>query len=298
MFINPPELYGHHSALNQGNFVTEDKIVCKDNSGVSLKSRECPHRGYTMHTPGEVVKNIVCKMHGLAWSSDGLPCQEKSYCNHSYKLHDRGSLQVGKSGLLFKNFIEPVHAEWVQVLSEQTDLKFDRILSGKSTGSWLWFMEQLTDVLHLRQGGIHPRQSLETPLSTMDLDVGDGYVTQLYKTPTGGTGYWIYIFPGFAVEFEPGKLLINRVIPDDVNTEFGFTWELQLYYSPSVDSVEREEWEKQIEVFMEDVEAVEKIKRPFFPLRHTMTDLEKLMFHWGEWYLKNLNTAPKKSKKT
>jgi hypothetical protein len=295
MFINPPQLYAHCSALNNGNFVTEDLIICKTNSGLSLKSRECPHRGYTMHTPGDVVKNIVCKMHGLAWAGDGSPCQEKSYCEHFYKLHHRGDIAVGKSGLLFKNFKEPENAEWVQVLSEQTDLEFNRTLSGESTGSWLWFMEQLTDVLHLRQGGIHPRQSLETPLSTMELGVGDGYVTQIYTLPTGSKGYWIYIFPGFAVEFEPGKLLINRVIPNDVNTEFGFKWELQLYYSPSVDAVGREEWEKQIEVFMEDICAVEKIKKPFFPLRQMVTDLEKLMFHWGEWYLKSSNKNFKKS---
>jgi hypothetical protein len=295
MFINPPQLYAHCSALNNGNFVTEDLIICKTNSGLSLKSRECPHRGYTMHTPGDVVKNIVCKMHGLAWAGDGSPCQEKSYCEHFYKLHHRGDIAVGKSGLLFKNFKEPENAEWVQVLSEQTDLEFNRTLSGESTGSWLWFMEQLTDVLHLRQGGIHPRQSVETPLSTMELGVGDGYVTQIYTLPTGSKGYWIYIFPGFAVEFEPGKLLINRVIPNDVNTEFGFKWELQLYYSPSVDAVGREEWEKQIEVFMEDICAVEKIKKPFFPLRQMVTDLEKLMFHWGEWYLKSSNKNFKKS---
>lgn len=293
MFTNPPQIYAHRSALNKGNFVAEDKIICKDDSGVRLKSRECPHRGYIMHTPGEVVKNVVCKMHGLAWNSDGSPSQEKSYCEHFYKLHDRGSLDTGKSGLLFKNFKEPENAEWVQVLSEQTDLEFNRTLRGESSGSWLWFMEQLTDVLHLRQGGIHPRQSLETPLSTMELDVGDGHVTQIYTLASGTKGYWIYIFPGFAVEFEPGKLLINRVIPNDINNEFGFSWELQLYYSPSVDAVEREEWEKQIEVFMEDIYAVEKIKKPFFPLRKMVTDLEKLMYHWGEWYLKNLTKSSK-----
>lgn len=288
MFKNYPQIYAHNSALNNGNFVTEDKIVCKDNSVLSLKSRECPHRGYIMHTPGEVVKNIVCKMHGLAWDNNGYPCQEKSQCDHFYKLHHHGEPELGKSGLLFKNFEEPVDSEWVQVLSQQTDLEFNRTIRGSSTGSWLWFMEQLTDVLHLRQGGIHPRQALETPLSTMQLDQGEGHVTQIYTLPSGIKGYWIYIFPGYAVEFEPGKLLINRVIPNNIETEFGFAWELQLYYSASVDAVEREDWEKQIEVFMEDLAAVEKIKRPFFPLKRMMTDLEKLTYYWGDWYSKNL----------
>jgi hypothetical protein len=290
MFTNPPQVYAHKSALNNGNFVTEDKIIFKDNTGYSLKSRECPHRGYMMHTPGEVVKNVVCKMHGFAWDSQGKPLQENAQCEHFYKLHHHGGVSVGKSGLLFKNFNEPADAKWVQVLSEQTDLEFNRTISGESTGSWLWFMEQLADVLHLRQNGIHPRQSLETPLDTMTLGTGDAHVTQIYTLPNGAVGYWIYIFPGYAVEFETGKLLINRVIPNNINEEFGFRWELQLYYAPSIDSVERAEWEKQIEVFMEDLEAVEKIKRSYFPLKRMVSDLEKLSYHWGEWYLQNLKT--------
>ena len=288
MFVDPPQIYAHKSALNNGNFVIEEEIIFKNKDCYSLKSRECPHRGYIMHTPGEVVKNVVCKMHGFAWDSKGKPLTEKPYCDHFYKLPHHGEVEVGKSGLLFKNFNEPVDAKWVQVLSEQTDLEFNRTIRGESTGSWLWFMEQLADVLHLRQNGIHPRQSLETPLDIMELGIGDSHVTQIYTLPDGTVGYWIYIFPGFAVEFEPGKLLINRVIPNDVNEEFGFKWELQLYYSPSVDSVKREAWEKQIEVFMEDIEAVENIKRPFFPLKRMVNDLEKLSQYWGEWYLQNL----------
>lgn len=288
MFTNPPQIYAHKSSLNNGNFVVEDEIIFKNEKTYCLKSRECPHRGYIMHTPGEVVKNVVCKMHGFAWNQEGKPLQQNSYCDHFYKLHHHGDVDVGVSGLIFRNFKEPTEAEWVQVLSQQQDLEFNRTLRGKSSGSWLWFMEQLADVLHLRQNGIHPRQSLETPIDTIELGIGDDYCTQIYTLPNGVKGYWVYIFPGFAIEFEPGKLLITRIIPDDADNQFGFSWELQLYYSPSVDSTEREEWEKQIEVYLQDIEHVEKIKRPYFPLKRMVNDLEKLSYHWGEWYLKNL----------
>ena len=291
MFIDPPQIYAHKSALNNGNFVIEEEIIFKNKNCYSLKSRECPHRGYIMHTPGEIVKNVVCKMHGFAWDSEGKPLQQEPYCDHFYKLPHHGEVEVGKSGLLFKNFNEPVDAEWVRVLSEQHDLEFNRSIRGESTGSWLWFMEQLTDVLHLRKNGIHPRQALETPLDTITLGIGDAHVTQIYTLPNSVKGYWIYIFPGFAIEFEPGKLFINRVIPNDINKEFGFSWELQMYYSPWVDAVAIEEWEKQLQVFTEDLEAIEKIKRPFFPLKRMVNDLEKLMIHWGEWYSNNLKKS-------
>ena len=38
-------------------------------------------------------------------------------------------------------------------------------------------------------------------------------------------------------------------------------------------------------------EAIEKIKRPFFPLKRMVNDLEKLMIHWGEWYSNNLKKS-------
>ena len=38
-------------------------------------------------------------------------------------------------------------------------------------------------------------------------------------------------------------------------------------------------------------EKIEKIKRPFFPLKRMVNDLEKLMIHWGEWYSNNLKKS-------
>ena len=288
MFKNQPKIYAHKSALNNGNFVVGEAIILKNNNKYNLKSRECPHRGYIMHAPGDVIKDVVCKLHGFAWDNEGRPLSKEPYCNHFYKLASRGDLEISKTGLVSSNLVEAENKEWFKVLSSQQDLEFDRTIYGESTGSYLWFMEQLTDVLHIRQNGIHPRQSLETPLPTLELDVGEGHAIQTYTRPNGSKGYWVYIYPNFAVEFEKGKLLLTRLIPNNEDEEFGFKWELQLYYSPNVDSVEREEWEKQIEVYMEDIEAVENIKRPYFPLKKMVNDLERLSYHWGEWYLKNL----------
>jgi nitrite reductase/ring-hydroxylating ferredoxin subunit len=289
MFKNPPNIYAHSSALQNGHFVTEDEIIFKKDEKYSIKSRECPHRGYIMQEPGDIVKNVICKLHGFSWDDNGKPLNNSlDPCrNHFYKLHHHGELELGTSGLLFQNFKEDLNWEWIKALSKETDLEFNRTLRGESNGSWLWFQEQLTDVLHLRPNGIHPRQSLETPLELVVQGFEEEIVTQTYTLPTGTVGYWVYIFPWIGIEFEPGKLLINRIIPKDINNEFGFNWELQLYYDPQIDKNEREEWEKCIEVYREDLEAIEKIRRPFFPLKRQINDLERQMYQWGQWYLKN-----------
>jgi nitrite reductase/ring-hydroxylating ferredoxin subunit len=289
MFKSTPRIFAHSSALKNGHFVTEDKIVFNNNGEYSLKSRECPHRGYIMQEPGDVVKNVVCKLHGFAWDNEGKPLSREPFCDHFYKLHHHGELELGTSGLLFKNFKEDLNAGWIQFLSKQTDLEFDRTIRGESKGSWLWMMEQLTDVLHLRQNGIHPRQSLETPLDEehMVQTLGENYAIQAYKNINGTSGYWVFIYPGFAVELEPGKLVITRLVPHNENEEFGFTWELQFYYAPWIDKNEREEWEKCIDVYDEDIQAIEKIKRPYFPLKKMVNNREEQMYHWGKWVMDN-----------
>ena len=290
MFKQSPNIFAHASALKNGSFVVEDGIIFKNDDQYTLKSRECPHRGYVMHAPGDIVKNVVCKLHGFAWDNHGKPLSQEPHCNHFYKLADKGNLELGKTGLLFENFNDANDDEWIKDLGKQTDLEFDKTIRGESAGSCLWIMETLTDLIHIRQNGIHPRQSLETPLSpeTFNLSEGDNYVVQQYKNINGNSGYWVFIYPGFGVEFEPGKLLITRITPKHKNKEFEYYWEMQLYYAPGVDSTARAEWEKCIDVFKEDVEAVERIRKPFFPLKRTVNAWENQTKHWGNWYSKNL----------
>ena len=287
MFKQSPNIFAHVASLANGNLVLHDKIVVKNQDGFCAKRRECPHRGYLMHKPGDIVNNIVCKLHGFCWDSNGDPLVKEPYVDHFYKLHHAGDIEAGRSGLLFQNFKEP-DAEWVDILAAEKDLIYSHSVTESSNGSWLWLMEQMTDLLHVRQNGVHPRQSLETPLEQMETEFGDGWSMQIYPTCYGPKGFWLFIYPGFNVEYEPGKLMVTRVIPNDPKNEYGFTWQMQFYYSPTVDSVEREIWEKCIEVYREDIEAVENIKRPFFPLKRTVNCWEDQMLHWGEWYKANL----------
>ena len=287
MFTITPKIFAHVSAMKNGNFVLQDKIIIKNGDAYDIKSRECPHRGYLMHEPGDQVNNVVCKLHGFAWDQEGRPLEKEPYCSHFYKMHHQGTAELGKTGILFQDFKEPDDAEWVNILSNAPPMVYERSITESSPGSWLWLMEQMTDLLHVRQNGVHPRQSLETPLEDMDTDFGDGWAIQMYPTCYGSKGFWLFIYPGFNIEYEPGRLLITRVTPDDINNEFGFTWSMQLYYSPDIGKTEKEAWEKCIEVYKEDVKAIENIKRPFFPLKRTVNKWEDQMKHWGEWYTSN-----------
>lgn len=287
MFKNNPNVLAHVSALRNGNFVLQDKIIVKNENSYEVKNRECPHRGYLMHEPGDMVNHVVCKLHGFAWDQSGRPLEKEPYCSHFYKLHHQGVADVGKTGILFQDFVEPENAEWVKILSEAEGLEYSHGVGGTSNGSRLWLMEQMTDLLHIRQNGVHPRQSLETPLDNMQTDFGDGWAIQIYPTCYGSKGFWLFVYPGFNIEYEPGRLMITRVTPNDINSEYGFTWHMQFYYSPEIGKVEKEEWEKCVDVYREDIAAIENIKRPFFPLKRTVSKWEDQMKHWGEWYLAN-----------
>lgn len=288
MFKLRPNVFAYKSALENGNFVLQDKIIIKNNDTYEIKSRECPHRGYLMHEPGDMVNNVVCKLHGFAWDQTGRPLDKEPYCSHFYKMHHHGVAELGKTGILYENFNEPEDAEWFKILQDAPEMSYSHSVTGSSNGSWLWLMEQMTDLLHIRQNGVHPRQSLETPLDGMKTDFGDGWAIQIYPTSYGSNGFWLFIYPGFNIEYEPGRLLITRVTPNNIDEEFGFKWHMQFYYSKDIGSVEKEEWEKCIDVYREDVAAIERINRPFYPLKRTVNKWEDQMKHWGQWYQENL----------
>jgi hypothetical protein len=287
MFKNPPNIFAHASALNNGNFVLQDKIIIQNNNQYDIKSRECPHRGYIMHEPGDMVNNVVCKLHGFAWDLEGKPLEKEPYCSHFYKMHHHGQATLSKTGILYENFTEPEDAEWSKILRESPLMAYSHSLTGTSNGSWLWLMEQMTDLLHIRQNGVHPRQSLETPLEKIENEFGDGWSIQMYPTSYGSKGFWLFVYPGFNIEYEPGKLVITRVTPNDANLEYGFNWHMQFYYSPDLGKVEKEDWEKCVDVYREDIAAIEKIKRPYFPLRRTVNKWEDQSKHWADWYIEN-----------
>ena len=278
MFKSMPRIFAHKSVVDKGNFVLPDYILNKGNDSVNLFHRFCPHRMYPLHQPGEHVENIYCKFHAFEWSKDGTPL------NNTKKIHC-GTTTTGKSGLVFKNFVEPDH-QWVDDLAKESELVYSHTFQGESPGSWLWLMDAEADLLHLHKNGIHPFLSQQVEVEDIVTDQGDGWILQNHPE-----GWWLYIYPFTFVEYgRPGCVMVNTVIPYDVNNEYGFKWITQFYYHPSIHPNTRMIFETLETVFKEDVATAELQKGNYFPLMKAMSKYEDHCVHWGKWFLENKST--------
>lgn len=272
-----PIAMAHKSVLDLGNYVLPDYILSGNSSQATLFHKNCPHRMYPLHEPGQIVQEIHCKFHNFNWDKFGVPIDnnKKLVC---------GTADIGKSGLVLKNFQEPEH-KWVNDLAAEQNLKYSHFFSGESTGSWLWLMDAEADLLHVWRNGIHPFLAQQIKLSDLKLDQGDGWIYQEHPD-----GWWVYIFPYTFIEYgKPGKLAVNRVFPKDPKSEFGFNWITQFYYEETVHPNDRLIFETMEKVFKEDVEAAERQVGPYFPLMKSDTVYESHCLHFGKWYRENVN---------
>lgn len=278
MFKKMPKILAHVSSLNNGNFVTPEYILNNGGDHINLFKRFCPHRMYPMHEVGDIVQNISCNFHGFEWNKQGIPI------NNDRKI-GCGEAKVGKSGLVFKDFVEP-DAFWVDDLAKE-ELEYSHTRNNKSTGSWLWMMEIQADLLHIRKGekSVHPALSEVTDLNDIQMFDGDGWILQ-----TCSTGWWLFIYPFTFIEWSPGCVAINYTRPNNIDEEYGFMWNTQFYFNKNISKERRESFEFFIEdVFVEDVATIEKQASDYFPLMKSSNRLEDHCVHFGKWYLENVN---------
>ena len=277
MLKTHPKILAHIAAMDHGNYVTPEYILNKKENQINLFNRFCPHRMYPLAQPGDNVTDIVCKFHGFEWTKDGVPV------NNDRKINC-GVAQTGRSGLVFKNFVEPDHW-WVDTLADETSLEFSHVCTGESKGSWLWMREIQADLLHIRSGDnvIHPQLASETNLDDISMEQGDGWILQ-----TCSSGWWLFVYPYTFVEWSKGCVSVNYTTPNDPNNEFGFTWITQFYYDPAVPKEQRMQFETLENVFHEDVAAIELQKGAYFPLMSAHNHLENHCVHFGQWVRNNL----------
>ena len=274
MFKNPPRIFAHKAVVDKGNFVLPDYILNKGDNTVNLFHRFCPHRMYPLHTPGEHVDEINCKLHNFSWSKDGTPL------NNPKKIHC-GATTTGRSGLVFKNFKEPDHS-WVDELASETELVYSHSFQGESKGSWLWLMDIEADLVHVYKGGTHPILSAQINLDEMVMDQGNGWIQQNHPD-----GWWLYIFPFTFVEYgRPGCVVVQNIVPNN-DTEYGFKWITQFYYAPTVTANAKILFEVLETVFREDVATAELQKGDYFPLMTAINRYEDHSVHFGKWVTEN-----------
>ena len=276
MFTRLPTAIAHKSCADQGMYVTPEYIVSTVDGKTHALKKFCPHRQYPLATTGEHTDKLECKLHGFAFNPDGTPINN----NRSLGCTN---ISVGKSGIVFRDFVEPDH-QWVDDLAAETNLKFSHMTSHTSNGSWLWNMELAVDLLHLRTHGIHPLLSKQFDTDDVVLDQGDGWALQIHKT-----GWWLQLFPFTFIEYgNPGCLAVNYVVPKDVNNEYGFDWYTQFYYDARVHVNDRVVFETFDTTYSEDVVAVELQNGNYTPLVRAHDRLETQCVNWGDWYIKNL----------
>jgi nitrite reductase/ring-hydroxylating ferredoxin subunit len=275
MFKNTPRFFAHKAIVEHGNFVLPDYILNKGENEVNLFHRYCPHRMYPLHNTGEHVDNIVCKLHAFEWGKDGTPL------NNPKKLHC-GTTITGRSGLVFKNFVEPKH-QWVDDLAKENNLTYSHCFQGESKASWLWLMDIEADLFHIHKNGVHPFLSQQIDINDLKMEEGDGWILQHHPN-----GWWLYAFPFTFVEYgRPGCVMVNTVVPDDVNSEYGFKWITQFYYAPDVTPNTKFLFETLETVFKEDVATAELQKGDYFPLIKAMNRYEDHCVHFGKWVMEN-----------
>jgi hypothetical protein len=282
MFNNPPRIFAHTAAVEKGNFVTTDYILNKDTDSINLFHRFCPHRRYPLAEPGNIITDITCKFHNFKWTEHGIPI------NNDKKLNC-GNAQIGRSGLVIKNFLEPNH-KWVDDLSAETNLVYSHSYQGESTGSYLWLMDAEADLLHVYTQGIHPFLAQQINIEDIVMEQGDGWILQNHPS-----GWWLYVFPFTFVEYgNPGMVMVNTVTPHNNDNEYGFNWITQFYYDPSTTFDRRLVFETLETVFKEDVAAAELQKGNYFPLRKAMNRYEDHCVHFGNWVTENKNDRTEK----
>lgn len=276
--ITFPMILAHISSLdNDTKFITSNYILDKKDFTVKIFNRNCPHRLYPIGQPGKRVNELHCNFHGLKWDKQCNPV------NHNYNLIESFA-DISSSGLISVNFTQP-DSIWVDDLINEKNLQYSHSSFGNSKGSWLWMIDIQSDLLHIQQGEdvIHPEFSKQVNLNKIKMSKGDGWVLQENEK-----GWWLFVYPFNFLEYRKGCLAINNLIPHSYNEEFGFDWMTQYYYSTNVSLSEKQDFELIEQALQEDVMAIEKQKKPFFPLRTALNNLEDHSVYFGQWIEKNL----------
>ena len=275
MYNKYPKVLSHKSVFNHGNFSTDDYILHLDDTHVDKFHRACPHRRYPIVDSHKSVTDITCFFHGYKWDASGKPLNNR----HNLSC---GTLPINKSGLIIENF--DGSAPWIDDLAKETELKYSHTYNGGYTNSsWLWMMDILADIQHVYENGVHPELWKTTKPTQVIHEYGDCWNMQRHPD-----GWWLFVYPFTGIDYEPGRLMINSIKPENYEREFGFQWNMQFYYADHITSEQRTIFEQTTVICQQDIDTIEKIKIPYFPVIRPENELEEPCVQWGKWVRNNI----------
>ena len=265
-----PKLFGHKDSLKDNKFFASTGYVINQDMGAFINS--CPHRGFPLLQAGSISDTLRCELHGWQWDHQGNPA------NNSACLKSR-QVTVGRSGLMFSDWEEPVDAKWVTDLANDSFV-YSHSTQRSSTGDWKWQMEMHVDLLHVNT--IHPLLTSYVDICKLQTQSGKDWVCQYHEH-----GWWLFVYPYTHIEWEPGCLYFSEM----KQTEFGYEVSIHYLFNKDVPLHVRENFIQVAEVTTnEDLEAVTRLSAnsKYKAPAKTLNPLEVDIKHFYNWY--KLNT--------
>lgn len=250
-------------------FGSADFVVTKTNK---LFANRCPHRLLPILQPGSVADTLKCNMHGWEWSTDGVPC------NNHVPLRNQDRAVVGKSGLIYVDWQEPVGEKWVKDLSKEQFI-YSHSTTKHGTGCMRWQMEMHVDLLHVPH--IHPLLHSYVDVTKLTTSRGDDWIAQYHEH-----GWWLFVYPYTHIEYEPGCLYISEM-RESVNG--GYDIFIHYLFSPSTSMLDQAQFIHMAETTIdEDIEAVNRLSASRYVKPHTQQHpLEVDTMHFYQWLKAN-----------
>ena len=268
---NYPKLLTHKDIFKNSTFFGSDNFIIT--SDFKLFLNKCPHRGSKIIPSGTTKSNLECNLHGWCWNKDGSPIN-----NHIPLLSK--NINVGKSGIIFLDWVEPQDSKWVKDL-EEDQLEYSHSIKKIGSGDWKWQMEMHVDLLHVNK--IHPLLDGYVNVKNLTSERGDDWIAQYHEY-----GWWLFVYPFTHIEYEPGCLYFSEMSPRQ-NRE-GYDIYIHYMFNKHISNDIKDKFIKMSEITLdEDIEAVNNISMNsrYRKPGNLLDPLETDIIHFYNWLEKN-----------
>jgi phenylpropionate dioxygenase-like ring-hydroxylating dioxygenase large terminal subunit len=266
------------------------KILVNQEGNFKLANNICPHQGSLIIS--KMQNDLVCQYHGWGWDTYGNPISSGStkICNNA-KIGMKDI--VTESSLLFT---EPINLATVN----DVDLSHMRLIEERIDTvktDYKNILDVFLDVDHIPvvHAGVYDSIGISgnTDVSWEYFDWGNiqlvkktaDYSTEYSKTLLGNeklAAFWITVYPGTMIEWQPGAMFITVCVPQDKTTDVCIFKYRDIRYNDQNWKINSNMWET---AWQQDKTQSEAIVRQsdFHP------HLEDSKIHFRDWLNDNSN---------